>query len=249
MTNLLVSADQVFDYALTFFWEPNNDGQPPHTTPGDSGGLTSWGVTYGLWVSWQKSHRQPYSVAMFQAQTKDDFKPLYRLWFFNAARCDALGIIGIPVFDMAANAGPSEAVKILQKVVGVEQDGSVGPITLAAVAGVEQSVLLESYTLNRIAYYRSLNEPEFIHGWTNRANACQAYTAGLIAGSSDPTPSASPSPAPVASPVSVSTVTGTLSALNTSSSESSNQETPTADDLNQESLSGEFSGGLSNTNC
>ena len=53
-------------------------------------------------------------------------------------QCGALPAgLDLEVFDFGVNSGPAESVKTLQRLVGVTQDGSVGPITLAAVATVQ----------------------------------------------------------------------------------------------------------------
>ena len=61
-------------------------------------------------------------------------KEIYRTAYWNRMQCGALPAgLDLEVFDFGVNAGPGEAVKTLQKIVGVTQDGSIGPITLAAL--------------------------------------------------------------------------------------------------------------------
>lgn len=75
------------------------------------------------------------------------------------------------IIDMGVNSGPTRAVKLLQRAAGVEEDGIIGPQTLAAFGTVTPS----KYADTRIAFYEGLaaNSPKnrkFLKGWTNRAN-------------------------------------------------------------------------------
>jgi lysozyme family protein len=59
-------------------------------------------------------------------------------------------------------------------------DGQVGPVTLKALQddwNTGPAAVLQEMTSVRIAYYKSLGQPEFVNGWIRRANDC--YAAGL----------------------------------------------------------------------
>ncbi len=73
------------------------------------------------------------------------------------------------------NSGPARAVKSLQKVVGVREDGHIGEQTLAAVrkysGGI--STLIRDYCDDRMRFLRSLTNPSTGfpvngRGWTIR---------------------------------------------------------------------------------
>lgn len=75
------------------------------------------------------------------------------------------------VFDMQINAG-NNAIKILQRMVGVKADGVLGEETIKAVK--DAGITRNDYTDERIKYYKSVaaNNPdkrEFLDGWLNRA--------------------------------------------------------------------------------
>lgn len=75
------------------------------------------------------------------------------------------------VFDMQINAG-NNAIKILQRMVGVKADGVLGEETIKAVK--DAGITRNDYTDARIKYYKSVaaNNPdkrEFLDGWLNRA--------------------------------------------------------------------------------
>lgn len=67
--------------------------------------------------------------------TLDSANEIYRTRHWNVLQCDDLPIgVDLVVLDSSVVADPVDAAKMLQKVVGVAEDGSVGPVTLGAVA-------------------------------------------------------------------------------------------------------------------
>jgi lysozyme family protein len=86
------------------------------------------------------------------------------------------------VFDFAVNAGPRRSATVLQQAVGAEQDGSIGPLTLAAVAVENLTFLVGRLAELRVDYYRSLTTlfPTFGRGWLARTDACEAAAMVLL---------------------------------------------------------------------
>jgi lysozyme family protein len=83
-------------------------------------------------------------------------------------QCGALPAgLDLEVFDFGVNAGPGEAVKALQRIVGVTADGSIGPITLSALGQFNPRDLISRYSDARLAYYKALNKPDFEQGWAD----------------------------------------------------------------------------------
>jgi lysozyme family protein len=170
-----------FPKALDFIWRPDVDGQPYHVTPHDTGGATNWGVTYATWSAWQRLHRQPASLSAFKQLDKSAFEPLYRAQFWNACRCSSLGPIGIMVFDCAVNCGPGHGASFLQMVLGVDVDGQIGPLTIAAYAAVDPDVLVRALCEQREDYYQHCPRAEyFCKGWNTRAENCRDYVLSLL---------------------------------------------------------------------
>jgi murein L,D-transpeptidase YcbB/YkuD len=76
------------------------------------------------------------------------------------------------VMDMYVNSGRN-AVKILQRLAGVEADGVIGPATIKAVE--EANITRNQYADARVDYYKKVAESnpsqnKFLQGWVNRAN-------------------------------------------------------------------------------
>lgn len=190
------SSDPYFDQGLAFFWLRENDGEPLHTTPKDSGGATSWGIVFRYWSSWRHEHGEASSFDDFAAMPRDGFRPYLYSQYWLATRCQDLGVVGIAVFDMAGTSGTHWAAKLLQRAVGVGEDGAIGPLTLAAVASIEPAELLRRYCDVRIAYYQSLAQAADFPGWAPRARRCRDFALRLPAAAE---PVAKP-PAPPDSP-------------------------------------------------
>ena len=90
--------------------------------------------------------------------------------------------VDLAVFDMAVNAGPSRAAKLLQRVVGVAEDGQIGPLILAAAERFgDPAKLVAAYTDARMSYYRSLRTwRTFGRGWAKRAKETNDAALKLV---------------------------------------------------------------------
>lgn len=102
-------------------------------------------------------------------------RDIYKTRYWDKARCGewAPGV-DLCVFDLAVNAGPSRAVKLLQKCVAVEQDGIVGPKTIAAVNAAPPKTMIVCFSDTRRAFYKSLKAFEaFGRGWLRRTDECE----------------------------------------------------------------------------
>src|SRR5690606_10266721 len=100
--------------------------------PADPGGATMKGVTLAT-----------YRACINKNGTKDDLRNItqaqlekvYREQYWNKVRGDDLPSgVDYAVFDFAVNSGPSRAIKYLQRILLVPQDGIIGPQTMAALA-------------------------------------------------------------------------------------------------------------------
>jgi lysozyme family protein len=170
-----------FNFAMSFAWRPENDGQGPHNDLGDAGGETSWGVTFGSWTDWLKKHGQQANTAEFLLLQKEAFLPLYRINYWNACCCGSLGPVGIPMFDIGMMSGPGNAIQFLQTLLQVKVDYVIGPKTLNAFNARDPSEINALLLTERDAFYESLeNAPLFEKGWERRASDCKLLTDSLI---------------------------------------------------------------------
>lgn len=164
-----------FTRALAFTWRPENDGQPLHTTPGDAGGATAWGVTQRTWAAWGRLHPTlPFSVGdATQAQLAD----LIHAWFWLPAGAGLPPGVDLMVFDFGFGSGPGTAARQLQACVGAVPDGRIGPYTLAAVTALDPAALCERLHATQVGFYQGCaGFAEFGRGWIRRADDRLAAT-------------------------------------------------------------------------
>ena len=148
-------------------------------TPGDPGGPTNFGITLATLKAYEGS---PNLTAQdVKNLTPATAKEIYRSNYWNRMQCGALPAgLDLEVFDFGVNAGPGEAVKALQRIVGVTADGSIGPITLAAIGQFKPRDLISQYSAARLAFYKGLNNPEFEQGWTTRVAQIQTAASQML---------------------------------------------------------------------
>lgn len=139
----------------------------------DRGGPTKYGVTHRTLAA----HRSVGSVsaAEVKAMTKAEAEEIYRKSYWVQSGGDLLPVgLDYAAFDFGVNSGPSRAVKSLQKVVGVAQDGTVGGETLRQVANYPGGIeaLVRAYCDERMRFLRSLGGKQGFsvngRGWTIR---------------------------------------------------------------------------------
>ena len=147
--------------------------------PKDPGGETNLGVTRAVYE--QYVGRQVMDGEM-KGLTEDDVIPLYKKNYWDRIRGDDLPSgVDWSVMDWGVNSGTSRSAKALQRMVGVEADGGIGPMTLRAVANHEPQDLVEQMHYVRDQFYRSLSTfPTFGNGWTRRNNETKDQALKLI---------------------------------------------------------------------
>lgn len=72
------------------------------------------------------------------------------------------------IFDHAVHSGPGTAARALQRAVGVEADGAIGPITRAALAELPQRAILAECFRRRVRELALEGRPVFMAGWLAR---------------------------------------------------------------------------------
>ena len=132
-----------------------------YTPPGtdDPGGETRFGVS-----------KRAYPQVDIRNLTLPDAKAIYLRDYWLKAGCDKVpDVLSYDLFDMAVNQGVGVAIRTLQDAVGVEQDGVLGPVTLAAIAQMDTPRLLFRFVAARlVAYTEDAGWPEYGRGWVRR---------------------------------------------------------------------------------
>ena len=147
--------------------------------PDDPGGATNMGITHKTLSGWRGV---PVTREDVRNLTREEAGEIYRANYWNALSCDALSPgVDLIVFDFGVNAGVSRAAKLLQKIVHVEQDGQVGPITVGASKSIDPEHIITAFSEGRMEHYRSLKHwNTFKNGWTRRTNETREAAVAML---------------------------------------------------------------------
>lgn len=148
--------------------------------PADPGGMTNLGVTKRVWEEWVGHEVDEKTM---RGLTPEIVGPMYKAKYWDKIKGDDLPAgVDYCVFDAAVNSGPGRAVKWLQGCVGVDQDGGIGPKTLAAVAAFDPKELVEDYAKRRLSFLMDLKTwPTFGKGWGRRVAEVQTSASSMLA--------------------------------------------------------------------
>jgi lysozyme family protein len=149
----------------------------PTDNPDDPGGLTGAGgltqTTYDAWLI--TKGRPTRNVDDCDAQ---DYHDCAYDTFWIGTRCDRIAqfnvLLAEAVFDFAFNAGPGDAIEVLQAIFGLLEDGKYGELTNAALAKAganNPAATVRAYLFARLGWYVGRNQPRFRNGWENRVFA------------------------------------------------------------------------------
>lgn len=149
--------------------------------PLDPGGATNRGITQAVYDAWRKGEGLPArSVKLL-----NDYETgvIYRRRYWDACSCDLLpGGVDYCVFDCAVNSGSGKAAKLLQTAAGVPADGSIGPVTLAAVNAADPRRIINGICSERLAFLETL--PTWAHfgkGWGARVASVEQDARSMAA--------------------------------------------------------------------
>lgn len=135
---------------------------------------TNRGVTPAALAKHRGVKASSITVEDIKNVTEQEARDIFKEEYFYKPKLDKLPMdLQASVFDMQINSG-SNAIKILQKLVGTKQDGIIGPKTLKALE--DNPVSVNEYADARIEYYnkvvtKSPEKKKFLSGWTSRANS------------------------------------------------------------------------------
>lgn len=153
--------------------------------PDDPGGMTNKGITarvYSQWLFDSMDVDAEMTEELMRNIPDSHVAQIYRQEYWNRLSCNKLSS-GLDwfAFDWGVNSGTGRAARALQKCVGADADGAIGPQTLAAVASRPARELVEELHQRRQAFYEKLKTFEtFGRGWTRRNDETREQAMGLI---------------------------------------------------------------------
>ena len=159
--------------------------------PNDPGGPTNMGVTLATYRKWVKKGG---TADDLRGITREQVAKVYRSVYWNAVKGDDLPSgVDYAVFDYAVNSGPGRAIKALQGVLGVEPDGEIGPVTLAALKTASPVTVVNELCTQRLEFLKNLSTwPTFGKGWSRRVASVREDSLQLTIADPKPAPSTSP---------------------------------------------------------
>lgn len=164
-------------------WNEGGWQNNPHDTGNDAAGRGTYkGIASAKqpkWKGWttvktaidQIAPQPPYDSTPYNAWVRrlnlvlaadTDLQQLvrdfYRVNFWDLNRLSELASQAVAdrVFDSGVNQGTGTAARLLQKCLGVEVDGSLGPLSIAAANKRDGSELAEAFRAARIENYQQL---------------------------------------------------------------------------------------------
>lgn len=156
--------------------------------PRDPGGRTIAGLSQAanpdlyIWPmieTWESRGCSPSQIDKLARQDphfQGLVQAVYRGRYWNQVCCDDMpALMRYPVFNACVNLGPIQTTKLLQKSVGVSQDGKLGPITLSEIRHTDTNILYHAFMTHWRAFYKSLvaAKPEcgvYLNGWLSRVD-------------------------------------------------------------------------------
>ena len=146
--------------------------------PKDPGGMTNLGVTKKVWEEWVG---HPVDELAMQDLTPDMVAPLYKAKYWNKVYGDKLPHgVDLCVFDCAVNSGVSRAAKLLQRAVGVDDDGVIGNMTLTACEAVSPDLIIQRFSEERLAFLQALPTfATFGKSWSRRVAEVETQAQNL----------------------------------------------------------------------
>lgn len=139
----------------------------------DRGGVTNFGITAKTLGQWRRLGRVA-SRAEVVALTADEARQIYRAWYVKPFDTVPFDEIRAQLADIAVTSGQLQAMTLLQRALGVEPDGVLGPRTRAALAATPwrlTNMALVALRVRGMAVDAEQHpeQRESLRGWVNRA--------------------------------------------------------------------------------
>ena len=133
----------------------------------DKGGMTNLGVTkkvYDKWIDRESTEQEMRDL------TPEDVAPIYKKNYWDRVKGDSLPSgLDWACFDWAVNSGSGRPAKAVQRAVGAEPDGAIGPQTLGLIMEKDPEFIIDYVYIVRKAFYEGLDDyKHFGRGWSRR---------------------------------------------------------------------------------
>jgi lysozyme family protein len=145
--------------------------------PQDRGGATHFGITKGTLSRWRG---RVVTTADVRHLDVGEARDIYRaMYVAQPGFTDLPEPLRLQLVDFGVHSGPAQAVRALQRVLGLPVDGVLGPQTRAALAQADMATVTRRVWQERVRFLvhlvamRPTTSTPFIDGWLNRCFAIQ----------------------------------------------------------------------------
>lgn len=147
--------------------------------PNDKGGCTMKGVTINTYKSFYGQNK---TCSDLKNITDEQWLKIFKDGYWDVCKGDEIENQSIAniIIDWAWNSGPKTAIKKIQQIVGVEDDGKMGPITLSKINSFNVEELFKLIYIARTNFYinickKNASQKVFLKGWMNRLEDFKFY--------------------------------------------------------------------------
>ena len=141
--------------------------------PNDSGGATNKGVTL---TTYRRYKGESATVADLKAITDEDWTAIFKTMYWDKVKADEINSQSVAnlIVDWYWMSGTT-AVRRVQRLVGAQPDGIIGPKSIAAINIAGEGLAQDIYDDRRRFYEeivaRRPSQRKFLRGWMNRLNS------------------------------------------------------------------------------
>jgi lysozyme family protein len=138
--------------------------------PNDHGGETKYGIAKNANPDIDVTHLD-----------WEGAKAVYYSHYWLNGKCDKMnGRVAALNFDGGIQHGPGTAAKFIQRAIGVDDDGAIGPGTLSVLNSKEPIPVCNSVCDQRAKYYNNIvannsSQQKYLAGWLRRVNEMRAF--------------------------------------------------------------------------
>ena len=138
--------------------------------PHDRGGITKFGITRNTLADYRGYAATDADV---RGLVESDARAIYNKLYISPFETITDDAVKEFLVDCAVNHGVQRAVKFLQKVLQLQQDGIIGMNTSAACASADKENIFRRLVAERIKFYGNIiaqdkTQATFASGWMNR---------------------------------------------------------------------------------
>jgi lysozyme family protein len=165
--------------------------------PRDPGGATMKGVTQRVYDAWRKNNGKP--VQSVRGIAQEEIEAIYYQQYWLMVRGDQLPSgLDYAVFDFAVNSGPGKAIRELQRVLGIIQDGIPGNVTIQTAFSGDTRKIINDLCDRRMLFLQSLSTFDaFGKGWISRVSGVRSMALAMQTVSPEVVQPKQPTPPPV----------------------------------------------------